>query len=236
MTTARLTAVELRKATDTRAGFWLQVATAGITLAAVVILLIVGERPDRALDQVLALAVQPAGVLLPIVGILLVSSEWSQRTALITFTLVPRRARVLVAKAAAGTLIALAATVASLALSAFGVAVAGGELTLSAGLLGQMTVYTVTAMLIGVGFGAMLQSSAPAIVLSFAAPLAFTALGAIPALEGVAHWVDQSRSLAPLTDELLSATQWAQAGTTLALWLGVPLAIGAWRLVRGEIR
>jgi ABC-type transport system involved in multi-copper enzyme maturation permease subunit len=236
MTTSRLTAVELRKATDTRAGFWLQVATAGITLAAVVILLIVGKRPDRALDQVLALAVQPAGVLLPVVGILLVSSEWSQRTALTTFTLVPQRSRVLAAKVAAGTLIALVAMVACLALSAFGVAVAGGEMTLSAGLLGQMTLYTVTAMLMGVAFGAMLQSPAPAIVLSFAAPLAFTALGSISALKDAERWVDQARSLGPLPDELLSATQWAQAGTTLALWLAVPLAIGAWRLVRGEIR
>jgi ABC-type transport system involved in multi-copper enzyme maturation permease subunit len=180
--------------------------------------------------------VQPAGVLLPVVGILLVSSEWSQRTALTTFTLVPQRSRVLAAKVAAGTLIALVAMVACLALSAFGVAVAGGEMTLSAGLLGQMTLYTVTAMLMGVAFGAMLQSPAPAIVLSFAAPLAFTALGSISALKDAERWVDQARSLGPLPDELLSATQWAQAGTTLALWLAVPLAIGAWRLVRGEIR
>ena len=41
-------------------------------------------------------------MLLPIVGILLVSSEWSQRTALITFTLVPQRMRVMSAKLAAG--------------------------------------------------------------------------------------------------------------------------------------
>jgi ABC-2 type transport system permease protein len=116
MTTARLTAVELRKATDTRAGFWLQIATAGITLAAVVILLIAGTAQDRALDNVLSLAVQPAAVLLPIVGILLVSSEWSQRTALITFALVPRRSRVLLAKVVAGLLLALAATAACVAL------------------------------------------------------------------------------------------------------------------------
>ena len=40
-------------------------------------------------------------ILLPIIGILLVSSEWSQRTALITFTLVPKRMRVMSAKIAA---------------------------------------------------------------------------------------------------------------------------------------
>jgi ABC-2 type transport system permease protein len=96
--------------------------------------------------------------------------------------------------------------------------------------------FTVTSMLIGVGFGAMLQSSAPAIVLSFAAPVAITAIGSIHAIEDGMRWIDQARSLAPLTDRLFSATEWAHAGTTLVLWLGIPLAIGAWRLARGEIR
>src|SRR3954452_15235772 len=116
MTTARLTAVELRKATDTRAGFWLQLATAGITLAAAVILLMI-DKSGTTLQDVLSVAVQPAGVLLPIVGILLVTSEWSQRTALITFTLVPERLPVLAAKLVASVLIALAATLAAIVVS-----------------------------------------------------------------------------------------------------------------------
>ena len=36
--------------------------------------------------------------LLPILAIMLVTSEWSQRTALVTFTLEPRRSRVVLAK------------------------------------------------------------------------------------------------------------------------------------------
>ena len=34
----------------------------------------------------------------------------------------------------------------------------------------------------------------------------------------------------------MSVTQWAQLGTTLALWLAVPLLVGLWRITRGEIR
>jgi hypothetical protein len=34
----------------------------------------------------------------------------------------------------------------------------------------------------------------------------------------------------------MSATEWAHLGTTLALWIGVPLLVGAWRITRGEIR
>jgi hypothetical protein len=42
-------------------------------------------------------------------------------------------------------------------------------------------------------------------------------------------------SLAPMHDEVMSATQWAHAGTALAIWMLLPLAIGAWRITRREI-
>jgi hypothetical protein len=89
-----VTAVELRKMTDTRAGFWLQLAVVALTVAVIVIDVLFGHARDQTLREMLALAVAPASILLPIVGILLVTSEWSQRTALDTFALVPRRSRV----------------------------------------------------------------------------------------------------------------------------------------------
>ena len=51
----------------------------------------------------------PQGLLLPVLGILLVTSEWSQRTALVSFTLMPVRGRVLLAKVLASLLAGLAA-------------------------------------------------------------------------------------------------------------------------------
>ena len=98
----RLTGVELRKMVDTRAGFWLQLIVVVLTLAAVVLVCIFAPTDELVFRDLFALAITPASVLLPIVGILLVSSEWSQRTALITFTLVPKRMRVMGAKVAAG--------------------------------------------------------------------------------------------------------------------------------------
>ena len=86
----RLTGVELRKMVDTRAGFWLQLIVAVLTLAAVVLVCIFAPTDELVFRDLFALAITPASILLPIVGILLVSSEWSQRTALITFTLVPQ--------------------------------------------------------------------------------------------------------------------------------------------------
>jgi ABC-2 type transport system permease protein len=236
----RLTRVELRKMTDTRAGFWLLLAVMALTVIAVILLLLVGDAKDHDLRDMLSVAVAPSSILLPVVGILLVSSEWSQRTSLITFTLVPDRPRVLMAKLMAAVVLSAAALVGCLAIAALGTAIAAPGLehtwSLPVGFLFQVAVFVVTSLITGVGFGALFLSSAPAIVLSFVLPLGWSALGSIPALEGTARWLDGSRSLSPMTEHLMSATEWARAGTTLAVWMLLPLAIGLWRIMRSEIR
>jgi hypothetical protein len=188
----------------------------------------------------LSVATAPVVVLLPVVGILLVSSEWSQRTSLLTFALVPHRSRVIAAKLAAGVALSLAALQVCIAIALLGTAIADPGVadtwSLPAWMLGQTTIYVVTAMLMGIGFGAMLLASAPAIVLYFALPLAWTALGSIAFLADAATWLDSARSLAPMTEELMSTTQWARAGATLALWMLLPLLAGLWRVTRGDVR
>ena len=120
----RLVAVELRKMVNTRAGFWLQLATVALTALVVVVRSVVGDAADHTFASVLDVGVKPAAVLLPIVGILLVTSEWSQRTGMITFALVPVRSRVLGAKLIASLVLALAMLVMSVAVVAAGVLVA----------------------------------------------------------------------------------------------------------------
>jgi ABC-2 type transport system permease protein len=235
----RLTAVELRKMTDTRAGFWLQLGVAGLTVAAAIITALTGHADTHTLRNILGNAVQPAAVLLPVMGVLLVSSEWSQRTAQITFTLVPQRGRVLGAKLAAGLVLSAEALVLALVASVVATAIADPGVahtwSLPVGALVQMAVYVATAVVIGIGFGAALLSSAPAIVLNFVGPLAWTAVARIDSIEGTARWLDQARTLSPLTEHLMSGHEWAQAGVTLAAWMVLPLAIGAWRVARSEI-
>ena len=235
----RLVAVELRKMVDTRAGFWMQVATVALTALVVIVALAVGDAAEQIVAAVLDLAVFPAAVLLPVAGVLLVTSEWSQRTGMVTFTLVPVRSRVLGAKVIAS----LALTGAMLAMCA-GV-VAAGVLVVSppvdgawadAGtLVAQTAVYLTGGILTGVGFGAVLLASAPAIVALFALPIAWTALASLSLFAGVAPWLDTRLALAPLHLEVLSTTQWAQAGTALALWMLLPLIVGTWRITRREV-
>jgi ABC-2 type transport system permease protein len=232
----RLTLVELRKMIDTRAGFWLQLLVAVVTVAAVVVVCIVADTDDATFQDLFTIAMTPGAILLPIVGILLVSSEWSQRTALITFTLVPRRMRVMSAKVAAGLVLGVIILAYSLVIAAIATLATGGEWTLGAAIFGQICILVLTAMATGIAFGALFLSSAPAIVLSFVLPLGWAAIGSIRFLNDAAQWLDTTRTTEPLTDRTLSGEEWAQLGTSMLLWLAVPLAIGLWRIGRGEIR
>jgi ABC-type transport system involved in multi-copper enzyme maturation permease subunit len=233
----RLVAVELRKMVDTRAGFWVQVATVAITVVAVIVRCVVGDAADHTFASVLYVGLQPAAVLLPIVGILIVTSEWSQRTGLITFALVPVRSRVLGAKLIASVVLAGAMLVMSVAVAAAGVLVAApgidGTWSDLAPLIGQSTVYVIAAMVTGIAFGAILLASAPAIVANFAVPTVWVALASLPVFAGVAPWLDPA--LDGMSEEVLSLSQWAHAGTALAVWMLLPLVIGAWRITRREV-
>jgi ABC-2 type transport system permease protein len=105
----------------------------------------------------------------------------------------------------------------------------------AAPLIGQSAVNLTTGMIVGVAFGAILLTPTPAIVLLFALPTSWMALVSLPVFSGVAPWVDYARGLGQMTEKVMSATQWAHAGTSLAIWMVLPLLIGAWRITRREV-
>ena len=235
----RLVAVELRKILDTRAGVWLQLATVAITALVVIVRSVVGDAADHTFAALLDVGVKPAAVLLPIAGILLVTLEWSQRTGMITFTLVPVRSRVLGAKLVASIVLSLVTLAMSVAVAAAGVLVASpgvdGTWSDAATLIGQSAVYLGGGMLTGVAFGAILLASAPAIVVLFALPITWTAVASLSFFADAAPWLDTRLALGPMPQEVMSTTQWAHAGTALALWMLLPFLIGAWRITRREV-
>ena len=235
----RLVAVELRKMVNTRAGFWLQLATVAITVLAVIIACVAADPAALTFQSVLNVGLQPAAILLPVVGILLVTSEWSQRTGMITFALVPVRSRVLGAKLIASLVLAMPMFVMSVAVVAAGVLVASpgvdGTWSDAAPLIGQSAVYLAAGMITGVAIGAVLLASAPAIVLLFALPTAWMAVVSLSFFADVAPWVSTARALSPMQEEVMSATQWAHVGTALTLWMLLPLLIGTWRITRREV-
>ena len=82
---------------------------------------------------------------------------------------------------------------------------------------------------------ASLLASTPAIVALFALPNTWTAVASLSFFADAAPWTDTRLALAPLHEEVLSAIQWAQASTALALWMLLPLLIGIWRITRREV-
>jgi hypothetical protein len=69
----------------------------------------------------------------------------------------------------------------------------------------------------------------------FALPIAWTAIASLSFLTDAAPWLDTRLALGPMHEEVMSSTQWAHAGTALAIWLLVPLLVGTWRITRREV-
>jgi ABC-type transport system involved in multi-copper enzyme maturation permease subunit len=233
---ARLVLVELRKAVDTRAGRWLLVLIALVAVAGAVITAVTGAAGERNLTHVLGDTSQEVSILLPVLGILLVTSEWSQRTALTTFTLVPRRERVIAAKAAAGVLLAVAATAVCAAVAAVVLIAAdhgqAGRWRDAGLAIGYALVFQVLNLLLGVGFGLLFRSTPVAIVVYFAAPTAWSILtSTVSALAGTGRWLDPSTAWNHLAGGTLTATTWAQVGTAAAVWIVLPMLAGGWRVL-----
>jgi len=95
---------------------------------------------ERTYASYLGFAAGGLSILLPVVSILTLTSEWSQRTVLTTFTQEPRRIRVINAKVAVSLLLAAAGAVfgALVTLAGLGVAAASGrelDANLNAGVL-----------------------------------------------------------------------------------------------------
>jgi ABC-2 type transport system permease protein len=235
----RLAGIELRKSADTRAGFWLLLVIVLLAIALVVLTLVFGEDAERSLSPLLSGAVQVISVVLPVLGILLVTSEWSQRTGLTTFALVPQRERVIAAKAIGATVLTLCAVAACVVVSVLGNAIAGGGWDLGLGELGRYTLFELITMLGGVAFGLAFMNSALAIVMYFVIPIGWSILGeTIHALDKPADWLDLGRPMATLADNTvaMTGTDWAQLATASAVWVGLVFAIGLIRLRRTELK
>jgi hypothetical protein len=233
----RLSRIELRKMADTRAGFWLLVAIELMAAAIVTIMLIAGKAQDRDFASLFQNTLWVVSILLPVLGILAVTSEWSQRTGLTTFALVPERGRVIAAKMIAVLGLAVAAVAACLITAAAGNLIAGGSWSLSLSAIAHGGLFQALNLLGGVAFGLVFMNSALAIVLYYVLPTVWAILGeTIHALDKPADWLDTSRTMQPLVDGGMSGQHWAQLATSVALWVGVVLAIGLWRLQRTELK
>ena len=237
----RLVLVELRKLADTRSGKWLLIAIGVITLLIVTAVFLTAKPSDRTFLNFMGATATPQGFLLPVLGILLVTSEWNQRTALVTFTLMPLRGKVVVAKVIAALLAGLAAIVLAVALAALAT-VAGGATDAWSNIgpddLAKFGVLQATGVLQGLAFGLLFLNSAAAIVVYFVVPIAFSILANLwSALKDAAPWIDLGTSQPPLYSGVdMTGEQWAQLATSTAIWVLLPFALGVLRVLRAEVK
>ncbi len=239
--------VELRKMFDTRSGFWLMIGIAAAGLLATGAVIAFSSSSDLTYDSFAGAIGVPMTILLPVLAILAVTGEWSQRAGLTTFTLVPNRGRVIRAKMVVTVLTGLVSMALALAIGAVGNIV-------GTALLGQDTVwnlspsaigYIVGADLIGmvVGFmlGVLMRNSAAAIVSYFTYWFVIPTLTMVLAtnqtwFEKAQPWVDFSFNQNRMYDGAFTAQDWTQLAVTGSVWLVLPLAFGLWRVMRAEVK
>lgn len=243
----RLVGVELRKMFDTRAGFWLMASVGIVSVLATAAVIL--WAPDSAIDQeTFSSAIGfPLSVILPIIGLLSVTSEYSQRTGLTTYTLVPWRGRVITAKVIVTLAIGVASMFVALAVGAVG-NVLGSAITgldpvwnVTVQEFGQIVLANVLGMLIGLTLGVLMRSSAAAIVGYFVYSLVLpAALGTLAAFQSwfadLQPWVDVNFAITRLFDQTMTAEYWQQLGVTTLVWLWIPLAIGLRAVLRAEVK
>ncbi|MFD6562678.1 ABC transporter permease [Micromonospora profundi] len=237
----RLTTVELRKLVDTRAGRWLLVTIGLVVVAIVTLLLIYAEDAEQTFVTFFVPSLLPVSLLLPVLGILSITSEWSQRTALTTYALVPRRQRVVAAKLIAVVLAALASLLISLAVAAVGTLVASatggaGTWDIDGSLILHAGIVQVASVLMGAAFGLLLLNPPLAIVGYLLLPTIWTVLGeVVRPLSRPADWLDTSRTMEPLFTSHVTGGQWARLAVSLLAWLVLPLVVGLIRTLRREV-
>jgi len=244
----RLFLVELRKTVDTRAGRWLIGITAGMALVAETIFLwvVVAQDETASYGDFVAAAAFVCSILLPVVGIMLVTSEWSQRTAMTTFSLEPRRMRIVWAKMLAGMaltvfVIAFALVVGLICNLLFGALQGPIDWTFGwTGFLGFLITQTF-AMLGGFALACLLLNTPAAIVVFFVYKWVLPGLFAIGAalmawFDKIVDWIDFQSAQNELYDMPMTGQQWGHLVVSGIIWLVVPLLIGLWRIRRAEVK
>jgi len=246
----RLLQVEFRKSWDTRASFWLLFAIGAIVLVAefiAAIVLAVNNVDDVTFGTFATVAGFVTQLLLPVLGIMVVTSEWTQRTAMVTFALEPRRARVIWAKLGVGLVWTAFTVVFALVMGVvfnllYGAIAGGTDWSGGAGVVGFVITQAI-AMLIGFSWAALVLSTPAAIVIYFAYLFALpTILGIGSALmhwfKSFAEWINFGQAQSPLYDGFwnMSGSEWGKLVVSGILWLAVPLALGLRRIMRAEVK
>lgn len=243
---SRIVSVELRKSFDTRSGFWL-LASIGLTSLLATVAAILFAPVDLVYSTFILAIGFPMGIILPMIAILSVTGEWSQRSGLTTFTLVPHRGKVVLAKGIVAATVAAASVLLAIVVGAggnlLGSAIAGVDTVWDQNLVTLLHVVLANVVVVLVGFmlGVLIRNSAGAIVAyfvySFVLPTLTDLLAASqPWFRDLQPWLDPNVIQHALWHGSLTGEQWSQLAVTSVIWLVLPLAVGIRLMQRSEIK
>lgn len=248
---SRLVKVEARKMVDTRGGFWLLLVTGLLLVITVaIVLLVIGLNDDvkvSAYDWSQILII-PLSLLLPVFPILSVTSEWGQRSGLVTFALEPHRLRVMAAKLTAVVLFAVAISALAVVLGALGNVVGAGlggfdaEWNLSARVLVATFLVQVLFFLMAFGIGSVLLNTPGAIAIFYVVALLLPLMvyGTLYAFfdwaQKVIPWIDLQFGTSPFVsqNEDIGGIDVARLVVVTLIWIVTPLLIGSRRVTSSE--
>jgi ABC-type transport system involved in multi-copper enzyme maturation permease subunit len=244
---SRVVQVELRKMFDTRSGFWLIasiVITATLTMVGTI-----AFAPDVELTYyTFAKAIGfPMTVVLPIIAVLAITGEWSQRTGLTTFTLVPYRSRVVRAKVISSIAVGVASMLFAFALGAIGnvvgTMIAGTDMVWDVSFAEGLNIVlgSLLCLLTGTMLGMLIRGSAAALTAYFVYSLLLPTIAGILAtsqdwFRDLQPWVDLNYAQSHLFTGTLTGEQWANLAVTASVWLVLPGIVGLRLVLRSEVK
>jgi ABC-2 type transport system permease protein len=246
--TTRLVKIELRKMFNTRSGFWMLVSIGVLSVIATGAVLIFAPDSEIAYENIAKAIGLPMSVILPMIAILGVTSEWSQRSGLTTFTLVPSRGRVIGAKAFATFVVGVVSMAVAFAVGAVGNLLGSTIMGLdtvwdvSLAAAAQILLGNLVGMAIGFTLGVVLRNSAAAIVGYFVVSLVLPGILVLLAqvrswFEDLQPWIDWNETqVALLEGATNTGEEWAMLASTTMIWIVIPLVVGLLSLRRSEVK
>ncbi|MCD4536442.1 ABC transporter permease subunit [Nocardioides sp. cx-169] len=243
----RVAGVELRKMFDTRSGFWLMASIAITAVLATGAVILFAPDSELTYESFASAIGFPIAVILPMVAVLSVTGEWSQRTGLTTFTLVPHRERIIAAKLLVAVGVGVVSMFVAGAIGALGnvvgTAITGTDTVWNVSVteFAYIILANVLGMLIGFMLGVLIRNSPGAIVAYFVYSFVLPTLSMLLAstqewFADLQSWVDFNFAQGSLFEGQMSGEAWAQLATTGTLWLILPLAVGLALVMRSEVK
>lgn len=238
---------ELRKAIDNQVAKIIILVTLALTLVMFVASILRFENIalQTGANEILWIEVfsaisNPAAILLAIIFILLVCEEWTRGTALITYTFVPQRNRIVLGKFIALLLVYVATVIILFTLSALASIIASGvhSLTISWSAPIQSVLFLplplLVNLLLGFAMAIVTREKTLAIVLFFLVPPATVMASLVSEIEPIVRWfsLEHSSSIFIFGSADVGVAQYI---SSIVIWIAIPCVIGAYRNIKIDL-